>query len=148
MQTGYMDLDLTEGLPDDPNTLTPFTSPVFFGCEDCGDLVIRVHRQLDECFSHTSGLQQPNHPESAAHALECEAADAKGWEHVREMARSIVIAIGVPEILKPTGASPDPEDLRSEVDEKLRSLEESRDRLILHAQSVIDELERTRPQRL
>jgi hypothetical protein len=78
----------------------PFTKPIFFGCEDCRDEVDRAHVQLDEAFSYTSGLQQPSHCESEDAQRASDKADEEAWDRVRDLARSLVHALGVSEILK------------------------------------------------
>ena len=77
-----------------------FTKPIFFGSPDCRDEVDRAHAQLDEAFGETSGLQQPSHCDSEDAQRACDEADEKGWDRVRELAKSIVRSLGVPEILK------------------------------------------------
>lgn len=92
------ELTLGERLP--VGSGEPFTKPIFFGSPDCRDEVDRAHAQLDEVFSHTSGLQQPSHCDSEEAQRACDKADEEGWDRVRELARSLVRAMGVPEILK------------------------------------------------
>lgn len=77
-----------------------FTSPIFFGCDTCTGEVERAHAQLDEAFQYTSGLQQPSHCDSDEAQRACDRADEEGWDRVRELARSLVHALGVPEILR------------------------------------------------
>lgn len=89
---------LGEPLPVQPGEL--FTKPIFFGCPDCRDEVDRAHAQLDEAFGQTSGLQQPSHCDSEDAQRAWDKADEEGWDRVRALARSLVLAVGVPEILK------------------------------------------------
>lgn len=84
--------------PVDPGP--PFVGPIFFGSPGCTQEVERAHAQLDEVFGAVSGLQQPAHCDSEECSRLCREADSKEWDRVRELARSLVRAMGVPDILK------------------------------------------------
>jgi hypothetical protein len=138
----YIEPKLGEPFPGEAEAKELFTGPIFFGQHDCTDDVDLAHCQLDEAFLHVSGLQQPCHPESEEAARECEAQDKADWDRVRALARSLVIAMGVEDILKPE-TPPDPADLTfqlSQAQEKIQELETSNLRVRYLTQDILDVL--------
>jgi hypothetical protein len=140
----YFEARLGEPLPGEAQAKVPFTSPIFFGSDRCTEEVDRAHAQLDEVFNHVSGLQQPCHPESDEQARECQEAEALAWAYVRSLARSLVIAMGCEEILKPE-VPPDPQSLTGQVEEltrRVRELEADHMDALSHAHQIIEMLQK------
>lgn len=141
---GYIEVTPGSGYPGEPRPedLKPFTGPIFFGSESCTGEVMRAHAQMDEAFSHVSGLQQPCH--CSEPDCGCEEQFREGWKTVRALARSIVIAMGVEDILKPE-PPPEPKnlaDLNEQLTVKLQNLDMARQHVTMKAKEILDMLEK------
>lgn len=71
-----------------------FHSIIFAGRDDYHEQVALLHKQVDEALTIISGLQQPDHSESEAHAAECAADRKRHEEDLTLLAHDILAALG------------------------------------------------------
>jgi hypothetical protein len=77
-----------------------FTKPVFFGNDLAGLAIIALHDVLTDALHAAGGLQQPDHPESEEHALQCEEDRRNDQAELEDHVRDIATALGCEHLLK------------------------------------------------
>lgn len=79
---------------------TPFTEAIFFGNEEAARKLALAQAQFTRSFLMVSGLQQPSHCDSEESVRLCQGADERDTRKVEEIARGLMLALGVQAILK------------------------------------------------